>query len=681
MNRFLMLAGLGVAATAVLLTAAPPQKAHAANPANFSAGRIIDDQIFFDPAGLSQSEIQNFLNAKVPTCDTNGNQMYGSTGLTRKQYAATKGYSTPFTCLKDYVTQTVSKPADAYCNGYPQVQKTAAEIIYGVSQSCGINPRVLIVLLQKEQGLVTDDWPWTIQYRSATGYGCPDTAACDSQYYGFFNQVYSAARQFKYYAQNASSFNYLSGRNNFIQWNPNASCGGSTVFIENKATAGLYNYTPYRPNQAALNAGYGTGDSCSSYGNRNFWLYYNDWFGSTFAPNYWWTYVSQNVYTDSSKTQPADTAGVIAGSRVYATVTIRNAGVATWYKNQVNLGTSNPRDRKGFFIDWSWINYNRAATIKEDSVAPGQTATFEFWMNAPEQEGYYQEFFTPLAENITWMNDYGMYFGINVVPRTYTWQAYQQKTFTDSSMNTPADPTFAVAGGRQFLQVKVLNSGNMTWYKNQVNLGTSGPRDRQSTFYDPTWPSKNRAATIQENSVAPGQVGTFQFWANVPTKPGYYKEYFTPLAEGITWMNDYGMYWGFAVNAPYSWTPAAPNRLFTDQNKTTTVDNLNIPHNTRAYLQIKVKNIGSATWQRGMANLGTTVPFDRQSKFYDSAWPSQNRAAYLVENSVAPGQVGTFELWVNTPTTPGTYKEYFNPVADGVGWMNDYGMNELFIVK
>ena len=25
------------------------------------------------------------------------------------------------------------------------------------------------------------------------GYGCPDTAACDAQYYGFFNQVYSAA--------------------------------------------------------------------------------------------------------------------------------------------------------------------------------------------------------------------------------------------------------------------------------------------------------------------------------------------------------------------------------------------------------------------------------------------------------------------------------------------------------
>ena len=53
------------------------------------------------------------------------------------------------------------------------------------------------------------------------------------------------------------------------------------VYIQNQATAGLYNYTPYRPNQAALDAGYGTGDSCSAYGNRNFWLYFTDWFGST----------------------------------------------------------------------------------------------------------------------------------------------------------------------------------------------------------------------------------------------------------------------------------------------------------------------------------------------------------------------------------------------------------------
>jgi uncharacterized protein with LGFP repeats len=56
------------------------------------------------------------------------------------------------------------------------------------------------------------------------------------------------------------------------------------VFIYNQATAGLYNYTPYQPNAAALRAGYGSGDDCSAYGNRNFYSYFTDWFGSTHEP-------------------------------------------------------------------------------------------------------------------------------------------------------------------------------------------------------------------------------------------------------------------------------------------------------------------------------------------------------------------------------------------------------------
>ena len=52
-------------------------------------------------------------------------------------------------------------------------------------------------------------------------------------------------------------------------------------YIQNQATANLYYYTPYQPNAAALRAGYGEGDGCSAYGNRNFYQYFTDWFGST----------------------------------------------------------------------------------------------------------------------------------------------------------------------------------------------------------------------------------------------------------------------------------------------------------------------------------------------------------------------------------------------------------------
>ncbi|MDB5175749.1 MAG: hemagglutinin-related protein [Candidatus Saccharibacteria bacterium] len=224
----------------------------------FSAGNIIDDAIFFNSSSMSVDQIQNFLNAKVPSCRS--------------------GY----TCLKNYTQDTQTRAAETQlCAQYDGGTKSSAQIIFDVSKACGVNPQVLLVLLQKEQSLVTDTWPEDIQYRSATGFGCPDTAPCDAEYYGFFNQVYNAARIYKRYARDANQYNYRSGRNNNILYNPNSSCGSSSVYLQNQATAGLYTYTPYQPNLAALNNLYGTGDGCSAYGNRNFWRMFNDWFGST----------------------------------------------------------------------------------------------------------------------------------------------------------------------------------------------------------------------------------------------------------------------------------------------------------------------------------------------------------------------------------------------------------------
>lgn len=243
----------------------------------------MDDAKLFTGSPMSIGDIQSFLNAKVTVCDTWGSQMHSS-GQTRAQYSAANGVSTPFTCLKEARDTVQAKSAESgLCSSMAPGSGTAAEIIFWVSQACGINSQALIVLLQKEQSLITDDWPWPIQYRSATGYGCPDTAPCDSEYYGFFNQVYNAARQFKRYARDSHLFNFRAGMNANIQYNPNAGCGSSTVYIQNQATAALYNYTPYQPNAAALNNLYGTGDSCSAYGNRNFWRMFNDWFGSTYG--------------------------------------------------------------------------------------------------------------------------------------------------------------------------------------------------------------------------------------------------------------------------------------------------------------------------------------------------------------------------------------------------------------
>ena len=254
---------IAVAVTAVGLVAVPSAPAQALSGSDFQAGYIISDHNFFDSNSMSVAEIQSFLNSRVPSCASAGG----------------------VPCLKDYVESTTNRAGTSgRCASYSGVaNESAATIIYRVGQACGISPKVILVTLEKEEGLVSSPAPTAGRYKIAMGYGCPDTAACDTTYYGFFNQVWSAARQFRTYTATASQWSYHIG-NVVVAFSPVASCVKGTVNIQNQATANLYNYTPYQPNTPALNNLRGSGDSCSAYGNRNFWVYYNDWFGSPTGP-------------------------------------------------------------------------------------------------------------------------------------------------------------------------------------------------------------------------------------------------------------------------------------------------------------------------------------------------------------------------------------------------------------
>jgi len=257
-----ILAGAIVLTTVCVSQLSSPVQASAANADQWDPSMIISDSAFYNTSAMSQAQIAAFLATKGAGCVAG---------------------SAP--CLKDYTQTTSNVAADKYCAAYKgAANESAAQILWKVGQACGINPQVLIVTLQKETSLVTATKPSTGAYQTAMGFGCPDSAACNTAYYGFFNQLYRAARQFQVYAANPNLFSYRAGVANNIAYNPKNSCGSSSVVIQNQATASLYNYTPYQPNAAALANLYGTGDSCSAYGNRNFWTYFTDWFGSPSLP-------------------------------------------------------------------------------------------------------------------------------------------------------------------------------------------------------------------------------------------------------------------------------------------------------------------------------------------------------------------------------------------------------------
>jgi hypothetical protein len=163
--------------------------------------------------------------------------------------------------------------------------RTAAELIWDAAQASGINPQVILVTLNKEQGLVTNRVsPDRLQraLNHAMGFDCPDGSGCGQLFPGFYYQLFGNvdAEGNRYLGATKSlmrSFNTPGGRgptvastiarvgDSIMIGNTMGSFAGiasqQLVTMGNRATAALYRYTPHVFN-----------------GNYNFWRFFNAWF-------------------------------------------------------------------------------------------------------------------------------------------------------------------------------------------------------------------------------------------------------------------------------------------------------------------------------------------------------------------------------------------------------------------
>jgi hypothetical protein len=147
------------------------------------------------------------------------------------------------TQIHDFLVANGSFLATFYVDGgFGQPAVSATELIYRAAQDNRINPKFLLVLVQKEQSLITSSNPSQRALDFATGYGCFDGSACQERWRGFGKQVYSAAAQFRYYIDNIDQYNYQPGKT-FRICNDYTTC--ATVTPQNASTAALYVYTPH----------------------------------------------------------------------------------------------------------------------------------------------------------------------------------------------------------------------------------------------------------------------------------------------------------------------------------------------------------------------------------------------------------------------------------------------------
>ncbi|HMS92544.1 MAG TPA: hypothetical protein PKC05_03545 [Candidatus Saccharibacteria bacterium] len=648
-NRIFYLGILFASIISLLIILILPQTSSAAtNGANFNPGRIIDDSIFNNTRSMTPVEIQNFLNSKVPVCDTWHPAGSGS-----------QGAQPPWICLKDYT----------------EGGRSAAQIIWDASQFYGINPQVIIVTLQKETGLVTDTWPYPWQYRTAMGMGCPDGAPCDAQYYGFTNQVYQGSRHLINFQQQNPNWTvpHRIGINS-IKWNPDTACGTSQVNIENGATSALYSYTPYRPNQAALNNLYGTGDGCSSYGNRNFWRDFTDWFGGTTAAA-----LDYQLYSATQSilwTVPGQTV-------TYNSIVLKNTGYTTWYPDgSVPTGQHPTRlVQAGYrnspfadITDPAWLGTQNQLKITEPSlpIPPGEYARFTFRLKGPYQyiSGYTHKFI-PVLDSVAAYPDKGMQFINHNVPPPY------------AHVSHTSPPLSVLPNQKVDLNVVLKNTGTVPWYADgsfpagtrPMRLVGVGYQNTQlANIADPAWLGTKNQIKMTPSTVNPGENATFSFSYLGPFSAQSSQFRFYPFLDGVGPLNDLGM--AFAANTP------AP--IYRYQFVSATNPPANMSAGSTADVSLTLKNTSNFIWRNeanrigpvGALRLGMVSPYYKTSSFYESLDPNWLSSSQIRMNSpiVNPGENATFTFKWKAPNTPGTYTDWFAPVVDGVSWMPDLGM-------
>jgi len=229
----------------VFLASVLPVSAQTLDPA-FNPNHIIDDSEMLNSRSMSVSDIQQFLVSK---------NSYLATYTTLSAYGTLKS-------VAEIIYDAANNNYD--CSnidlGDNPTEATRAAMCPHITT---INPKFLLVLLQKESSLVEATAPIQARLDWATGYGCPDGNACNPYYKGLGKQINSAALQFLAYMNEHERYPYKIGQT-YVFSNPyNAYCSdtSTTVIPENKATAALYNYTPHVYN-----------------GNYNFFVLYKKYF-------------------------------------------------------------------------------------------------------------------------------------------------------------------------------------------------------------------------------------------------------------------------------------------------------------------------------------------------------------------------------------------------------------------
>jgi hypothetical protein len=633
--------------------------AHAA----FNANNLIDDAIFNNAGAMNAQQIDSWLNANFPnSCISTKN---GFTNPEPTGYTPASGFT---------YSGNVS----------------AGNIIYDAARVYGLNPQVILATLEKESSVVSGNASYHCSYiNTSMGFDCPDSGSCPQNpatESGFSKQIIHASWMLKFHQQRSrGNINWNVQLGDFPHagnWWDNSddpqSCyggrmtqgtyarcpssasapydgltaiDGSTVHLDNGATAALYDYTPH------------------FHGNQLFDNYFIGWFGTLFAAPYTAVYYSQSAYPQIN---PGQQANVF--------LEYQNLGSKIWYDDQglsgapagtkpIHLATANPVNRLSSFGS-TWPGAARPAVnfsavyeydgvtlaVNQHVAQPGQIVKYSFAFSATTSQlaGIYNEFFQPVVEGSStdWFNDPGTYLGVTV-------NSVRSLSYVEES----GYPTIAPSQSQSSNYIKFKNTGNTPLYDNQsisgaspgnypTHLAVGCPLNSQSDFNASDWSGSARPAvnfgavyeadgtTLASNQhiAMPGQIIKFSFSIKVPNNytAGTYKLCLQPILEGTSdgYYPDFGAFLNVSV-------PSIAVLNYTDLQSA-----YSFVSGDQKTIAVQIQNVGNANLPAGAKLTSTNA-----TPYQDPSWPSSTTIANI-SSGLSPSASYTLNLNLLAPTAP-----------------------------
>ncbi|MBI5152234.1 SpoIID/LytB domain-containing protein [Candidatus Peregrinibacteria bacterium] len=301
------------------------------------------------------------------------------------------------------------------------------------------------------------------------------------------------------------------------------------------------------------------------------------------------------------------------------TLKIKNTGTVAW-----PAGTKLVVNETSAFADKLDVKIEPEAV----SAAAGGEIIFTATLTSKYKEGLINLNIAPFVGNKIKLEKY-IQIPVNIMPPNYSYE------IVASSLPSGSVKSGAVLTG----WIDLKNIGDVPWFRSgpqTIKLGTNHSRDRLSEFL--AVPSA-RIAFLQQARVNPGEVARFIFNLRAPAEADEYIEYFTPVVEGVRWLEDKSMNFKvFVYNYPYNYKVygiSSPNTFAAAETKT---------------VWIKLRNTGKVSWTQDGENKLALQQFASSFKM----------ASYkLVEKEIKPGGIATIEINLTAPQKSGDYEFRF----------------------